>query len=153
MLERVGALPGVEQVALTGYVPMGGGISVLGVSTRQQAVVPFNQQPVTQFRRCRRRLFQHDGHPDRARPRIHARRTTTLDPRVIIINEAMARREFPNEDPIGHRFSFGPDDKGNQQWVEIVGVVGNVRQYRADQEPVPMTYAPNTGGAVARAKR
>ena len=75
-----------------------------------------------------------------------------LDPRVIIINEAMARREFPNEDPIGHRFSFGPDEKGNQQWVEIVGVVGNVRQYRADHEPVPITYAPNTGVAVARAE-
>ena len=75
----------------------------------------------------------------------------TLDPRVVVINEAMARRDFPNEDPIGHRFSFGPDDKGNPQWLEIIGVVGNVRQYRADQEPVPMTYAPSSS-APSRAQ-
>jgi putative ABC transport system permease protein len=67
-----------------------------------------------------------------------------LDPRAIVINEALARRDFPNEDPIGHRYSFGPDEQGNPQWVEIVGVVGNVRQYRADQEPVPITYASYT---------
>jgi ABC-type antimicrobial peptide transport system permease subunit len=47
-------------------------------------------------------------------------------------------------DPIGRRFSFGTDDQGNPQWLEIIGVVGNVRQYRADQEPVPMTYSPGS---------
>ncbi len=57
------------------------------------------------------------------------------DPRAILINEAMARREFPDVDPIGRRFSFGPGQDGEPQWLEIVGVVGNVRQYRADQEP------------------
>ncbi|MDP2055464.1 MAG: FtsX-like permease family protein, partial [Acidobacteriota bacterium] len=64
--------------------------------------------------------------------------------RTILINEAMARREFPDSDPLGRRFSFGPGEDGTPQWVEIVGVVGNVRQYRADQDPVPMTYAPYT---------
>jgi hypothetical protein len=45
--------------------------------------------------------------------------------RVAIINEAMARKFWPNEDPIGKRFRlFGGRDS---DWSEVVGVVGNVR--------------------------
>ena len=143
VIERVGAVPGVEKVALTGYVPMGGGMSVVTFQPDNKPVVPFNQQPVTNFVDIGPDYFTTMGIPI-VRGREFTKQDATLDPRVIIINEAMARREFPNEDPIGHRFSFGPDEKGDAQWVEIVGVVGNVRQYRADQEPVPITYAPNT---------
>jgi hypothetical protein len=71
---------------------------------------------------------------------------------VIVINEAMASREYPNQDPIGRRFSLDTDDQGKPlSSLEIVGVVGNVRQYRADEEPVPMTYAPSTAAPPARA--
>jgi putative ABC transport system permease protein len=143
VIERVGAVPGVEKVALTGYVPMGGGMSVVTFQPDNKPVVPFNQQPITNFVDIGPDYFTTMGIPI-VRGREFTKQDATLDPRLIIINEAMARREFPNEDPIGHRFSFGPDEKGNAQWVEIVGVVGNVRQYRADQEPVPITYAPNT---------
>ena len=150
VLETIGALPGVEQVALTGSVPMGGGMSVLAFQPDNKPLVPPNQQPVSNFVDIGAGYFSTMGIPV-VRGREFTREDTTLDPRVIIINEAMARREFPNEDPIGHRFSFGPDERGEQQWVEIVGVVGNVRQYRADQEPVPITYAPNSG-APSRAQ-
>ena len=144
VIDRVSAVPGVENIALTGYVPMGGGMSVLAFQPDNKPVVPFNQQPVTNFVDIGPNYFTTMGIPI-VRGREFTKQDATLDPRVIIVNEAMARREFPNEDPIGHRFSFGPDEKGNEQWVEIVGVVGNVRQYRADQEPVPITYALNTG--------
>ncbi len=150
VLETIGALPGVEQVALTGAVPMGGGMSVLAFQPDNKPLVPPNQQPVSNFVDVGAGYFSTMGIPI-VRGREFTREDTTLDPRVIIINEAMARREFPNEDPIGHRFSFGPDEQGNQQWLDIVGVVGNVRQYRADQEPVPITYAPNSG-APSRAQ-
>ncbi|HUQ88499.1 MAG TPA: ABC transporter permease, partial [Vicinamibacterales bacterium] len=143
VIERVGALPGVEKVALTGYVPMGGGMSVLAFQPDNKPIVPFNQQPVTNFVDIGPNYFSTMGIPI-VRGREFTKQDATLDPRAIIINEAMAHREYPNEDPIGHKFSFGPDDKGVEQWVEIVGVVGNVRQYRADQEPVPITYAPNS---------
>jgi putative ABC transport system permease protein len=66
-------------------------------------------------------------------------------PTAIVVNEAMARREFPDRDPIGRRFSFDEDDDGRPLWLEIVGVVADVRQYRADQDPVPMVYGVHTG--------
>lgn len=143
VIERVSVIPGVEKVALTGALPMGGGMSVLAYQPDNQPEVPFNQQPVTNFVDIGPGYFTTMGIPI-LRGREFTSQDATLDPQAIIINEAMARRDFPNDDPIGHRFSFGPDDKGHQQWVEIVGVVGNVRQYRADQEPVPITYAPFT---------
>jgi putative ABC transport system permease protein len=143
VVERVSAIPGVEKVALTGGLPMGGNMSILAYQPDNKPEVPFNQQPVTNFVDIGPGYFATMGIP-LLKGREFTHQDATLDPQTIIINDAMARRDFPNENPIGHRFSFGPDDKGNQQWVEIVGVVGNVRQYRADQEPVPITYAPFT---------
>jgi len=143
VVERVSAIPGVEKVALTGGLPMSGSLSVLAYQPDNKPEVPFNQQPVTNYVDSGPGYFSTMGIP-LLKGREFAKQDATIDPQTIIINDAMARRDFPNEDPIGHRFSFGPDDKGNQQWVEIVGVVGNVRQYRADQEPVPITYAPFT---------
>jgi putative ABC transport system permease protein len=143
VVERVSALPGVEKVALTGGLPMGGSMSVLAYQPDNQPQMPPNRQPLTHLVDVGPGYFSTMGIAV-----LRGRELTTqdaiLDPRAIVINEALARRDFPNEDPIGHRYSFGPDEQGNPQWVEIVGVVGNVRQYRADQEPVPITYASYT---------
>jgi predicted permease len=61
-------------------------------------------------------------------------------PAVLVINESFARRHWPNEDPIGQRISFqwheGP-------WLEIVGVVGDIRHYRADRPAEPAMYMSN----------
>jgi putative ABC transport system permease protein len=143
VVERVRAIPGVERVALTGGLPMGGGMSVLAYQPDNRPEVPANQQPLTHLVDVGPGYFSTMGIPVLKGRELTAQ-DAVLDPRTIVINDALARRDFPNEDPIGHRYSFGTDDSGNPQWVEIVGVVGNVRQYRADQEPVPITYAPFT---------
>jgi putative ABC transport system permease protein len=52
----------------------------------------------------------------------------------------LARRHWPDEDPIGQRISFqGPE---GTQWWEIVGVVGDTRHFGADQPPTPALYLP-----------
>ena len=141
--QRIAAVPGVEKVALTGYVPTGGGMSVLAYQPDNKPEVPFNQQPVSNYVDVGAGYFSTMGIPV-LRGREFTSQDMAEDSTTIIINEALAKRDFPNEDPIGHHFSFGPAENGQQQWLEIVGVVGNVRQYRADQEPVPITYAPFT---------
>ena len=58
--------------------------------------------------------------------------------RVVVINETLARRFFPDESPIGKRVQF--DDLEEQDsWVEIVGVVGDIKQADAD-DPEPEFY-------------
>jgi putative ABC transport system permease protein len=61
-------------------------------------------------------------------------------PRALIINEALARKYFPGEDPIGKRLGF--DEAEKQVWWEVVGVVGNVKHKRLDLEAKPELFFP-----------
>jgi putative ABC transport system permease protein len=63
------------------------------------------------------------------------------DPMILIINETMAKRYFPGQDPIGKRIQTGdPDPKS--KWETIVGVVGDVKYSGLDAEPMPTLYVP-----------
>jgi predicted permease len=60
-------------------------------------------------------------------------------PFVAVINEALARQAFPNQDPIGHSIFCGLD---SMNAMKIVGIVGNTRQYGPALEPSPEIYMP-----------
>ncbi|MGH9747908.1 MAG: ABC transporter permease [Candidatus Acidiferrales bacterium] len=60
-------------------------------------------------------------------------------PFVALINEALARQAFPNQDPIGHQIYCGLD---SLKAMTIVGVVGNVRQSGPAVQPLPEIYMP-----------
>ena len=83
-------------------------------------------------------LLCDDGHPARRRPWIY-RTATTRGPEIAIINEAAARKFFPNENPVGRRFGNRPKRSGN---IEIVGVLRDVR-YNSLREPAPPTLLPS----------
>jgi putative ABC transport system permease protein len=61
-------------------------------------------------------------------------------PGVIIINQTLARRYFPNEDPIGKVVIFGGDPSDQKSHVTIIGVVGDVRGLGLDKQPPPAFY-------------
>jgi putative ABC transport system permease protein len=143
VLQRVGAIPGVEAVALTDMLPLGGNMSIVSFQVGGRPEVPPSQQPLAHMVAVSPAYFGTMGIPI-----VRGREFESLDarpsPRVIVINEALARREFPNQDAVGQRFSLGEGPDGQPEWLDIVGVAGNVRQYRAEQEPVPMMYAVHT---------
>jgi hypothetical protein len=60
-------------------------------------------------------------------------------PRVVVVSEGMARRFWPNGNAIGSRLRLGPDL--NSPLVEVVGIVGDVRNDRARRDAEPMAYA------------
>jgi predicted permease len=80
-------------------------------------------------------------------PLIRGRTITDVDaggaPGVVVINETMARRFWPNEDPLKDRLligqGFAPAEEPARQ---IVGIVGDVRDGDLTSEPVPMMYVP-----------
>jgi len=126
---------------------------VLGVApilgrqfTRDDAEPGKGQNVVLSYGFWQRRFA---GSPDVpvVRGREFERGDAVAEPNTILINEAMARREFPDRDPVGRRFTFGPGEDGTPVYSTIVGVVANVRQYRADMEPVAMAYGPSSGAA------
>jgi putative ABC transport system permease protein len=63
-------------------------------------------------------------------------------PRVVLVNQALAERYFPGEDPIGKRIVFDRVPEPDSSWREIVGVVGNVRDETLALEEAPTIYAP-----------
>jgi len=78
-------------------------------------------------------------------PVIAGRAFTDADregaPRVMLINQTMARQVFPGADPIGRRLALGgPTD--DPWWVTIVGVVGDVHYSGLDARPEPTMYTP-----------
>ncbi len=73
--------------------------------------------------------------------RAFTERDTENSPLVMIINQALARRDFPNVNPIGKRINLGGNDpKGQPIWWEIVGVTANVRSLELREEAAPEFY-------------
>ena len=61
-------------------------------------------------------------------------------PRVTVVNEALAQRYFRGDDPIGRRLKFArPQD--NDAWVTVVGVVANEKQDGLEHTPAPQAYS------------
>jgi putative ABC transport system permease protein len=79
------------------------------------------------------------------RGRSFTARDVRQNPAVVVINEVMARQNWPDEDPIGKRLvighGIGPQFQ-DEPVREIVGVLGDVRSGRLDQEPGPEIYVP-----------
>ena len=66
-------------------------------------------------------------------------RDTESSPDVVMVNEALARRHFPGENPLGKRITFEWYDTLR---AEIVGVVGSVREMGPTEDPSPAIYIP-----------
>jgi putative ABC transport system permease protein len=64
-----------------------------------------------------------------------------LTPPVALISEALARRYFPNQNPLGRHLVFGFPPNGNVS-REIVGVVADIHDVSLQKEPGPMMYVP-----------
>ena len=58
---------------------------------------------------------------------------------VAVINETMARRFWPGQEAVGKRFRTGDD---NGPWIEVVGVVGDMRRQGPEREPIPQAFRP-----------
>jgi putative ABC transport system permease protein len=58
-------------------------------------------------------------------------------PAVVVINQTMARLLWESDDPLGQRISFNGED-----WIEIVGIVGDVHHYNLTDDPRPELYLP-----------
>jgi predicted permease len=133
---RMEALPGVVSVGGTTRVPLGS----TSVSTTVQIEgrpVPAAELPEVQFRRAMHIYFAAMGIPIRRGRGFDANDGPTAPP-VAVINDTMARRLFPNQDPIGQHIRTGPNPNG--AWTTIVGVIGDVRHGGLEEIPQPEMY-------------
>ncbi len=140
LLERVRSLPGVQSASTIDNPYIGGGGNYLSFIVEGQPTPPLDQVVDAQVRSVTPGFHRMLGVP-----LLRGRSLTGQDGPgnrlVCVINETMARRYFPDRDPLGQRVAFdGPD--GQPRWREIVGVVGDVRQGGLDAEPYPEILLP-----------
>ena len=139
LLERVEALPGVVDVGAASALPLnavGGADFDLPIAIEGQEPPPPGQEPEVDFRVVTTDYLRVMGIP-LLRGRAFDERDRAGAPNVMIVNETMARRHFPDDDPIGRRVAFPWGG-----WREVVGVVGDVRDRGLEEEPRAEMYVP-----------
>ena len=137
LLARLRALPGVQAAGLVHSLPLVGDW-VLGFNIQGRPPIAPSDLPSTNYYAVTPDYFRAMG-IRLVRGRVFTAHDDAHAPRVAIINETLARQFFPNEDPIGKRINVtnGPDT-----WREIVGIVGDIKQYGVDKETTSQTYEP-----------
>jgi putative ABC transport system permease protein len=132
-LERARALPGVTGAAAASSVLGSANSSSFSIEGRPEWI----QQPLT-FDSITPDFFQVLQVP-LIRGRSFSDRDTADGPLVAIINETTAKTHWPNEDPLGKRFTFGGD-----RWLTVVGIVADTRRFGVDQRVRTESYQPYT---------
>ena len=133
VLDRAQAIPGVQSAAGIDAPPWSGAVASCTFNIEGRLVVPSAERPIAS---------PHVVSPSFLRTAGIALRTgrnfndtdDAQHPGVILINETLARRFFPNQDPIGKRINF-VDAPEPPRWLTIIGVAGDVRYDALDVEP------------------
>jgi putative ABC transport system permease protein len=134
VLDRMSRLPGVEAVAAATEMPLMGTGSIFGFDIENQPPPPPGFVQDAAVTSATAGYFETVGIPLR-RGRLFTDQDRPGAPEVLVINEAFARRYFPDEDAVGRRLSFDGDS-----WAEVVGVVGDAPQYDLAREVRPAIF-------------
>jgi putative ABC transport system permease protein len=134
---RLAALPGVRSVAATSHLPLSGQDSRNGIVVDGREPTP-DVPTRAHIRAVTAGYFRTMGITLRSgRPFTDA--DTAGQPLVVIINETMARRYWPNTSPVGRRVRL---TGGTVEWREVVGIIADVKHWGLNQPVNPEMYFP-----------
>jgi predicted permease len=148
-LEHARGVPGVESAALASRPPLRGA-RLQSFSISGRAAIEPSLEPRAGD------IHVSPGYFETMRiPVVRGREFTELDTHtstpVVVISETLARQQFPNQDPIGHRIRVNERSPMSccvtaapveGIWREVVGVVGDIRQANLDEAPAATIYRP-----------
>src|SRR2546427_10835518 len=144
LLEKIKTLPGVQAVATRSHVPIAADDGYANLSFAIEGRLPDAANRLTAFYNA----VSPDYFQTMEIPVLKGRPFEARDDRksqsVIIINETLARRYFPGEDPIGRRMTLNDEDPKEEDWATIVGVVRDTKPRAVDltASAVPEMYMP-----------
>ena len=139
-VRRIRQLPGVEAVGGTTILPLSGWNSDWSFDIEGRKMGSKDPGPDEELRDITPDYFRVIQTP-LLRGRFFTEHDDATAPLVTIINEAMAKKYWPNEEALGKRITFDNPQK-DPKWVTIVGVVGSVRHRALDIDPQPEYYRP-----------
>lgn len=138
VLEEVQAVPGVERAGIIGDL-------FIGNSREQIVTVERSDNTVTERLRFARDEVSPDFFTAMGTRLLRGRFFSIQDgpdaPPVAIINDAMARRSWPGQDPVGRRLQVGPRT-ADAPWYTVVGVVADMRRQGVERDSFPQMFQP-----------
>ena len=143
-LEELSGLPGVVSAAMINSLPFSGSNSFMRFLIDGQPSSDPNAIPAAAFRGVSPDYFA-----TMAIPLLEGRDFTVFDlerPTTAIINERMAEMYWPGESVLGKRFArWSPDSSVKEdEWLTVIGMVGNVKHRGLDGEVLPEVFQPYT---------
>jgi putative ABC transport system permease protein len=146
LVGRLGALPGVKEVAMSSLVPLAEGNWNDTFFPEGQEPGRGEASPLASMRLVSPGLFRTLGIPLR-RGRDFTDHDDARSPGVVVVDDAAARRLWPGEDPLGKRITFS-DSSDGATWLSVVGVVGDIKDVALDREPMIHVYRPYAQQAI-----
>jgi predicted permease len=141
LVQRVKAIPGVESAAAVNFLPLGGSNASDDYLVEGEPEPPRGQENDGRYRVCTPDYFS-TMHIPILKGRAFTEQDKAGTTPVVIVNETLARKHWPNQDAIGKRIRFDyPLDKA--PWMEIVGVSKDVR-HELTLEVTPEFYLPHS---------
>jgi len=138
VIQRVQSLPGVRSAAVTTNLPLYRQGNSISISIEGKPEPPPGQEDIIVTRIISPGYFD-----TMSIPLLKGRQLTDQDtddsPNVVVISEGMARRYWPGEEAVGKRIAVGRI-RSPEDWIQVVGVVKDVRQFELTADPKPQMY-------------
>ena len=139
--EAIAGVPGVKAVGATSVLPFSGNWSTASFNVEGHVVEKGANMPWGDVR-----VVSPGFLPALGAPLLKGRQFTDQDvesaPQVVIVDDEMVRRYWPNEEPIGKRITFNSFTDTTITWIQVVGVVGHTMHEGLDAEKRIQVYFP-----------
>jgi predicted permease len=141
LLGRIEALPGVRVASVSQYPQIGSGESTVGILVPGYKLPPDEKEIGVWCNRVGPDFLTTMGIKLLLGRDLNSRDALGA-PRVVVVNETMARHYFGTANAVGRHFSLADSDKAPGPDIEIVGVAQDVRFNLVRREPLPTIYLP-----------
>ncbi len=142
VLRRIQALPGVESAAAVNFLPVVGGYAWYQHFTVEGRPNPTEHETAYAFVRPVTTDYFHAMRTPLLKGRLFTDADQGGAEKVAIIDQALARRYFGHQNPVGKRVRASQSVEEGEKVYEIVGVVGAVRESGLDSQPIGVMYFP-----------
>jgi predicted permease len=139
-LRRIEALPGVQSAGAVGFSPLSGFWGSTTFTLPGEPAPARGQMPTADFNVVTTSYFRTLQVPLLAGRDLRASDAANA-PQVVLINQTMARRFWPNQNPVGRRITPDPAMFKKTSW-EIAGVVADIKQFGVAEPIHPTIYRP-----------
>jgi len=135
VVERLQEVPGVQSASLVRGLPFSGNGGTTSIVLPDREPPPKGMEPEVMFNTAMPNYFATIGIP-LLKGRLFGNEDQANTPPVVVINQTMARRFWPSQDPLGQQIKFVQDSST----ATVVGVVGDAKHYWLEEEQKPQMY-------------